>query len=167
MLRAGALPVLLRLIAADNMMVIEVATMVLALLCIEWEAKLDAIKLNAIPLLVNLLEKKCKVTTRTAAAAALMHISVEISGKAKAVEAGIVHALAASLDEDEDKLLVYCLQCIANIGESKATEVSDETNERGRGPRARARTARSKTSRASASSRASSDGISSIPAREA
>ena len=29
MLRAGALPVLLRLIAADNMMVIEVATMVL------------------------------------------------------------------------------------------------------------------------------------------
>ena len=120
MLRAGALPVLLRLIAADNMMVIEVATMVLALLCIEWEAKLDAIKLNAIPLLVNLLEKKCKVTTRTAAAAALMHISVEISGKAKAVEAGIVHALAASLDEDEDKLLVYCLQCIANIGESKA-----------------------------------------------
>ena len=45
---------------------------------------------------------------------------VEISGKAKAVEAGIVHALAASLDEDEDKLLVYCLQCIANIGESKA-----------------------------------------------
>ena len=58
MLRAGALPVLLRLIAADNMMVIEVATMVLALLCIECEAKLDAIKLNAIPLLVNLLEKK-------------------------------------------------------------------------------------------------------------
>ncbi len=112
---------LLRVMAAYNMGVVEVATMVLALLCIEWEAKLDAIRLDAIPLLVNLLKKKdCEVTTRTAAAAALMHISVEFSGKAKSVEAGIVHALATSLDEDEEKLIAYCLQCIANIGESKA-----------------------------------------------
>lgn len=86
----GALSTLVNIMDNDDIAVVESATMVLGLLCMDWDAKEAAVKAKAVPALVNLMGKRAQLSTKIVAVSALMNICVDIVGKAAAVEDGAV-----------------------------------------------------------------------------
>ena len=120
LLRVGALATLVQIMDKDDAAVVEGATMVLGLLCVEWDAKAEAVKAKAVPALVDLMGKHEQLSTKIVAVAALMNICVDTAGKAASVEDGAVPLLAEALEVDDEKLVLNSLQCIASIAENKA-----------------------------------------------
>lgn len=118
LLGVGALATLVTIMDKDDVMVVEGATMVLGLICIEWDAKGEAVKAKAVPALLNLMGKRARLSTKIVATSALMCICVDIVGKAAAVEAGAVPLVTAALEVDDEKLILNCLQCVASISEN-------------------------------------------------
>lgn len=117
LLKVGAIPILVHLLSSESDDTAEGAAKVLALLCRECEVNAEIVRLDAIPMLVTLLHSNKRMSTRTTAAAALMQISVDLIGKMKCKNVGVVMALADAMQENNEMLLLYCLQCVANIGE--------------------------------------------------
>jgi hypothetical protein len=81
LLRVGALATLVRMMGKDDATVVEGATMVLGLLCMEWDAKGEAVKAKAIPALLNLMGKRAHLSTKIVAMSALMNICVDCEGR--------------------------------------------------------------------------------------
>ena len=71
--------------------------------------------------LTVLLKNHVQVDTKTAAAAALMHLSIDILGKTECIKSGITRYLIEGLGarEDHETFILNCLQCITNVAENK------------------------------------------------
>ena len=118
LLGAEALATLVMIMQKDDTAaVVEGATTVLGLLCVEWDAKAEAVKANAVPELLNLMGKHERLSTKIVAVAALMNNCVDIAGKTAAIANGAVPLLAEALEVDDEKLTLNSLQCIASIAE--------------------------------------------------
>ena len=81
LLKAGALGDLVKILDKDNAAVVEGATTVLGLICMEWEAKEAAVKAKAVPALLNLMGKRALLTLKICATGALMNICVDVHGR--------------------------------------------------------------------------------------
>jgi hypothetical protein len=121
-MRAEAISILARIINTTfDASLLDAATQVVSLLCLEPGTKKDVICAGIVPILIPLLENQVQVDTKTAALAALMHLSVDVLGKEECMKFGITRLLIEGLkvQEDDDKFLLNCLQCISNIAENK------------------------------------------------
>ena len=100
---------------------LDAATHVLSLLCSEPGTKKDVIRAGLVPILIPLLKNHVQVGTKTAAAAALMHLSIDILGKTECIKFGITRHLIEGLaaQEDHETFILHCLQCISNVAENK------------------------------------------------
>lgn len=117
LLKMGATPIIVHLLSSESDGTVEGAAKVLAHLCRDCEVNAEIVRLDAIPMLVTLLHSNERMSTRITAAAALMQISVDLIGKMECNNFGVVMALADAMQENNETLLLYCLQCVANIGE--------------------------------------------------
>jgi len=120
LLDAGGLAALVQIMSKQDIAVVEGATTVLGLLCAEWKAKEEAVKVGAVAALTNLMGAHALLSTKIVAVHALMHICVDIVGKAAAVKAGAVPLISQALEVDDEKLILNSLQCVASIAENKA-----------------------------------------------
>lgn len=109
----------MKIMDKDDAAVVEGATTVLGLVCMEWDAKAQAVEADAVPALLNLMGAHSLLTTKVAATGALMHICVDVRGKAAAIERGAVPLIADALRVDDEKLVLNALQCVACIAENK------------------------------------------------
>lgn len=100
---------------------LDAATHVMSLLCSEPGTKKDIIRAGIVPILTVLLKNHVQVDTKTAAAAALMHLSIDILGKTECIKSGITRYLIEGLGarEDHETFILNCLQCITNVAENK------------------------------------------------
>ena len=119
LLKNGVLTELVKIMDKDDAAVVEGATMVLGLICAEWEAKEAAVKAKAVPALLNLMGKRSLLTLKICAVGALMNICVDVVGKAAAIEHGAVPLIIDALAVDDEKLILNALQCVASIAENK------------------------------------------------
>ena len=120
--RAEVLSLLVRIINTTvDASLLDAATQLVSLLCLEPGTKKDVINAGIVAILIPLLKNHVQVETKTAAVAALMHLSVDVSGKIECMKFGITRSLVEGLKvrEDDEKFLVNCLQCISNIAENK------------------------------------------------
>ena len=98
---------------------LDAATHVLSLLCSEPGTRKDVIRAGLVPILIPLLKNHVQVGTKTAAAAALMHLSIDILGKTECIKFGITRYLIEGLAAQEDEtFILHCLQCISNVAEN-------------------------------------------------
>ena len=100
---------------------LDAATDVMSLLCSEPGTKKDVIRAGIVPILTVLLKNHVQVDTKTAAAAALMHLSIDVLGKTECIKFGITRYLIEGLGarEDHETFILNCLQCITNVAENK------------------------------------------------
>lgn len=99
---------------------LDAATHVMSLLCSEPGTKKDVIRAGIVPILVPLLKNHVQVDTKTAAAAALMHLSIDVLGKSECIKFRITRYLIEGLEvqADHEKFILNCLQCISNVAEN-------------------------------------------------
>ena len=117
LLGCNAVEAVVPLLSQDyDLEVRECASLVLSLLCVPFDGKTAANEAGAVPLLVAMLTDH-PLSVTSAAASALMTLTIDIPAKKEMVHCGGVGPIAALLYADDEKLCVNVLQVITSIAE--------------------------------------------------
>ncbi|KAK3287628.1 hypothetical protein CYMTET_4872 [Cymbomonas tetramitiformis] len=104
------------LLELDDPAVLEGATSVIALLCVPFEGKEEAVRVGCTPALVKLLQDELD-SVKSNALSAIMYMTIAKSGKVAVVEAGGIPPIIQLLDIDDEKVLINVLQVVTNMAE--------------------------------------------------